>query len=125
MVSSHFKSSVGSTSSLECGLAKEDTLRLVSSKQTKSFSLIKSRVTHCIHHVAVEQTDITVEGHAMPFWRSISLEGELSTIERLLRKEVVGDGHREGALSLESYLISASFNGTACGYPEFVVHLCS
>ena len=61
----------------------------------------------------------------MPFWRSISLEGELSTIERLLRKEVVGDGHREGALSLESYLISASFNGTACGYPEFVVHLCS
>jgi hypothetical protein len=125
MVSFHFKSSVGSTSSLECDLAKEDTLRLLSSEQTNSFSLIKSRVTHCIHHVSIEQTDVTVEGRAMPFWRSISLEGELNTIEKLLRKEVVGDGHGERALSLEHYLVSASFNGAACGYPEFVVHLCS
>ena len=117
--------SIGSTGSLECNRAKEDTLGLASSEVINKFSLKKNRVTCNYDSVVIEQTDIIVEGHAKPFWRSISVEGDLRAIERFLHKEVVDKhhAHRRRELPLQTCLVESSLNGTACGYPEFVVYL--
>ena len=75
----------------------------------------------------VEQTDIAIERHAKPRWRSICLEGELGKIENVLSREVSIATQRNGGgrekLSLEDYLIAGSAMGGACGYPQLVVNL--
>ena len=48
----------------EFSRALEDSLVLASSQETiKSFSLQKQRVVDWYNHVAIEQTEVTVEGH--------------------------------------------------------------
>ena len=100
--------------------ALEDTLSFASSQETiKSFSLQKQRVVDWYNHVAIEQTEVTVEGHSPQHWRTISLEGELSRIDQLLSMKIPLGGN----VTLKTHLLQCSSTGGTCGYPQFVLNL--
>ena len=102
--------------------AVRDTLSLASSPTIRTFSLTKRRVRHYCYNVAVEQTDIIIEGHARDKWRSFCIEGSIDNIQKVLSREVeepCGDGVKK--TTLKDYLVQLA--GVACGYPQFVLNL--
>lgn len=98
------------------------------SRAVQLVPLAKHRVTYHRHGVAMEQTDIAVEGTVEGTWRSICLEGELEEIKKLLQTAVTVPvtALNSGATAfkevcLGDYLTEVS--GSPCGYPEFVLRL--
>ena len=98
------------------------------SKAVLLVPLAKHRVTYSRHGVAMEQTDITVEGTAEGKWRSICLEGELEEITKLLQTtvRVPVTSRSSGATAFKEVCLGDHLTqvaGAPCGYPEFVLRL--
>lgn len=85
------------------------------------FTLNKQRVSHHKHNVFLEQTDIIVEGHQEPRWRTIAIEGELDHILTLLQKKIKSEMGQQDEVILQDYLMH--FTGEPCGYPQFILNL--
>jgi hypothetical protein len=105
--------------------AVSDALSLTSSPTVRTFSLNKRRVRHHCHNVTVEQTDITIEGHARDKWRSFCIEGSIDKIQKVLSREIQLQGHWEGVkkVTLKEYLVQLAGVEWACGYPQFILNL--
>lgn len=93
-----------------------ESLRGALEEASKALVLVpmhKQRVTRMVGSVAVEQTDLVIDGRPDEHWRTVCLEGELEHVCRLLKTSV-------GQSDLHSCLTEA---GTPRGYPEFVINL--
>lgn len=84
------------------------------SKPLTLVSIHKQRVSQMVGSVAVEQTDLVIDGRPNEQWRSVCLEGKLEHVCRLL-KTSVGQSS-----DLHSQLTES---GPPRGYPEFVIDL--
>lgn len=101
----------------DCLQRLEEVVALRVADKIDVFDLNKSRVSSCVHGVAIEQTDITIDGQAGAVWRSVCIEGTVMEIMGILaqkagRHATVGERLLENALG-----------GAVCGYPEFIVRL--
>ena len=85
------------------------------------FTLNKQRVSHHKHSVFLEQTDIIVERHQEPKWRTIAIEGELESILTVLQKKIKPHMDQPDEVILQDYLIHLT--GEPCGYPQFILNL--
>lgn len=108
--------------------SKQNVQSLASKSDIRTLTLTKRRVQHFLHHVMVEQTDITIKGHKTPHWRSICFEADkLENVERVLCRQVSSAAAErygiEGTVSIKDYLVGISMTGEACGYPQFVINL--
>ncbi len=100
--------------------ALEEVVALGGEEKIELVPLKKARVSHHVRGVAIEQTDITMEGLPGAVWRSVCVEGELQDIIRILRERV---GGTSGDASLAEHLVRVAEGGMACGYPEFIAKL--
>ena len=88
------------------------------SRELKTISLDKQRVTHYLHGLGIEQTDITSDVQPGMKWRTVCFEGRLDDILKLLQMKVIA---RDAAIG--DYLTELAVDSTPCGYPEFVLKL--
>lgn len=116
--------SIGDASSTQEKLQSVKDVIALGSRPLVCVSLNKNRVTHHLHSVDIEQTDITVDEFPGRKWRTVSFEGILEDIEKLLQTKIkVGssDAALLGEVSIGAHLTQLA--GDPCGYPEFVVKL--
>ena len=80
-------------------------------------------MSHHTQNVALEQTDIIVEGFESVKWRTIAIEGDMEKVLFFLKSElkVNTSTEQQQMVKLQDYLVELS--GEPCGYPEFILKL--
>lgn len=103
----------------------EEATSSLSNPHQQLVELHKERHTQSMHHVSIEQTDITIADSAdgEPCkWRSIAIEGTREKILKFLETKVPsGAGGSDGERNLGELL--REVGGEPRGYPQFVLDL--